>query len=152
MSWVGTVASIIGLGLALGRDIVGRPSIVVKASRACDLTFVERNMGSYRQWALRIQVVPRLLQFRNGEGLQYRYIAKLTRRGKGVHEAQSTWMDAKKYVVPAGPVVIHYAPFPADWVSDQISDITLEILAVMGTAKKRLFKGNPSTLHVEREL
>ena len=137
----------------IGRAVMGKPAIVAKAGRSCDWTFTDRDMlkGS-RQWALRIQTTPEHLELRNGEGLHYYFEASIHRVSKGTlrHRDQEQNSGAR-YIRREEPIVIWLEPVPTDWISNQTSDWSVEIWVHMGSVRKLIYSGPPTSIRVERE-
>ena len=149
--WMGAVLGSLRLTLSLGLALMGRPSIIAKGSTACDLTFIKSVTGLRApQWAIRIQVVPRRLEFRNADGQRYRFTGHLDRRGKGGLDLSQEWNEGEKYLSRTGDsIVLWYDRFPEDWVSDQASDWAIELWAEMSGSRKRLYRGTPTTIRLD---
>lgn len=154
MPILGDTLAVVSLILSLGRGWMGKAAISARPSRACDLTFTDRDMyNGQRQWSLRMQVVPKKLVIKNGDGYQYEFMGKLKRSGIGTLDFQDQGKNpGEKHKDRTGQVVLWHEPFPAQYVSDQTSDIEVEIWVRMGDIRRRLYKGVPTSIHIEREL
>jgi len=151
MAWFGEAIAGVGLAWNVGKALMGRPSIVTKQAKACDFTFIERNMGAYRQWALRVQTTPQRLEFRIGVGFTPYFQAHLDRRGLGRVEVSTSPFPGTKHCEYPEAVVVWWERVDAAWVSDQTSDWEIEIKAPLGRASKTLYKGNPTQARIERD-
>ena len=151
---MGMIVSGLSLGFALMRAAVGRPSISAKPIPVCNLTLEvskESIVVGNPTWFLRAQTVPRKLELRNGDKVQWRYSGRYIHRTKGSLNWDAPWNKPdSRHLILEGAVVVWCELPHEDWVSDQTSDWDIEITVQLGAQKRRLFKGNPTTVQVIR--
>lgn len=141
--------SFISLAWAIGRATVGSASIVAQSATSCrlDLRLVSTHLND---WRAVITIAPRKLEFRNGQGLQYRFKTRLTRLGFGAHESQEPFNPAGKFVKRDRDIVTNIQHLNPAWLDEREPEWEIEIWAEMGPRQKRLYKGHPTRVQIHR--
>jgi len=128
-----------------------RASIVAKPSLTCAVTLLQRDMGSHREWSLIATILPRKLKLKNGDGLEYHIEGIVKRLGQGSMEYRGPRVAANRIVFVDGAVRIYIDAVPNNWIEEKVSVWEVEISIVLGTKRKRLYRGRPHRVKIEKE-
>lgn len=129
-----------------------RESIVAKPSLTCAVTLLHRDMGMHMEWSLIATILPEKLKLKNGGGLEYHIEGVVKRLGQGSMEYHGPRVAASKVVFVDGAVRIYIDPVPNNWIEQKLSVWEVEISIVLGTKRKRLYRGRPHRVKIESEL
>lgn len=127
-------------------------SIVAKPSPTCDMTLLERDMGGYTEWSLIATIVPKKLELKNGDGLEYHTEGVVKRLGQGCMKYTGPRVAASKVDVLDGERPIYIDAVPDNWIEKKVSVWEVEISIVLGTKRKRLYRGRPHNIEIKSEL
>ena len=141
------VLAVVTLLWQVGSALMGKPAVVSRRAKVCDLRFHEFNRAPIRQWMVAIRIGEDIA-IRNAEGMQYRFEARLRNRNGATFPIQGGWNDGRKEKLHDGPIELSYEGVPiADYVSRNIADLIVEVWITIGTKRRKtLFKGHPTAI------